>query len=804
MRQDLVFALRTFRKNPGFAAVVVASIALGIAANTTVFSIVNGLLFGSLPVKEPSRLVVFNGGNTTAWRNYVDFRDGSKDVFEGVSAHFPIAPASVGGRGEPERVWGQLVTANYFDVVKPPVALGRGFLPYEDEAPRRNAVVVLGHSLWMRRFGGDPSIIGREVMLSGFPYKVVGVTAPGYHGSDRGLAVEFWVPLSMVEQLVPDLGVERRGFRASRTASWLVVNARLRPGVTVEKATAAVGVIQGRIDDELKREKDKRRAVMLSESGGLIDGLDRKLLPLLAVMMIVVGLVLTIACANVANIMLAKASARRKEIGIRLAVGAPRSRLIRQLLTESILLSGAGAAVGFLLAWQAAAAISAIEPPMRLPIVFDFSPDWRVLTFTAALAVLSGILFGMAPAARATRPDLVTSLRNDTAALGSARRFGLRNTLVVLQVSVSVILLVGATLFLRSLRNAASIDTGMRPDGVLMMAFDPKLNGYSEERTKVLLQQLRSRVEAMPAVSSVTFLDSIPLSIGGTSFDFKLGESKSVNANVYYSGRRFFETMGIPLLRGRDFHAQDKDVAIINQTMAQRLFGDADPLGQDIVSEKAVYRVIGVSRDAKSRTLAEDPVNCAYLFLEGAPDKVISFYGISIVVKTTANVAGSMKAIRDQILSLDPNLAVFGEQSMREHVDNALMLPRISAALLGVCGATGLLLAAIGLYGVLSFGVRSRSREIGIRMALGAEKKAVLAMVTRQGLMLAGLGLVTGLVLAWMGSRYVASLLYGLNPADPFTFVAVPLVLLAVAAVAILVPAGRAAKVDPVLTLREE
>ena len=804
MRQDLVFALRTFRKNPGFAAVVVASIALGIAANTTVFSIVNGLLFGSLPVKEPSRLVVFNGGNTTSWRNYVDFRDGAKDVFQGVSAHFPIAPASVGGRGEPERVWGQLVTANYFDVVRPSVPLGRGFLPYEDEAPRRNAVMVLGHALWTRRFGGDPSIVGREVMLNGFPYKVVGIAAPGYHGSDRGLAVEFWVPLSMMEQLVPDLGVERRGFKSSRTANWLVVNARLRPGVTVERATAAVAVIQGRIDDELKREKDKRRAVMLSESGGLIDGLDRKLLPLLAVMMIVVALVLTIACANVANIMLAKASARRKEIGIRLAVGAPRARLMRQLLTESILLSGAGAAVGFLLAWQAAAVISAIEPPMRLPIVFDFSPDWRVLAFTATLAVLSGITFGLAPAVRATRPDLVTSLRNDTAALGSTRRFGLRNTLVVVQVSVSVVLLVGATLFLRSLRNAASIDTGMRADGVLMMAFDPKLNGYSEERTKILLHQLRSRVEAMPMVSSVTFLDSIPLSIGGTSFDFKLGESRSVNANVYYAGRRFFETMEISLVRGRDFHSQDKDVAIINQTMAQRLFGDADPLGQDIVAEKAVYRVIGVSRNAKSRTIAEDPVNCAYLFLEGSPDKVMSFYGISIAAKTTGNVAGSMKGIRDQILSLDPTLAVFGEQSMREHIDNALMLPRISAALLGVCGATGLLLAAIGLYGVLSFGVRSRTREIGIRIALGAEKNAVLAMVTRQGLMLAGLGLVTGLALAYLGSRYVSSLLYGLNPADPFTFVAVPLVLLAVAAVAILVPAGRAAKVDPVLTLREE
>lgn len=807
MRQDLLYALRTFGKNPGFTAVVVASIAIGIAANTTVFSIVNGLLFGSLPVHEPARLVSFNGGNTNSWRNYIDFRDGATNVFEGVSAHFPVAPASVGGRGEPERIWGQLVTANYFDVVGAPVTLGRGFLPHEDEAPGRNPVVVLSHALWTRRFGAEPSIVGQDVVLNGSRYRVVGVTARGFHGSDRGLISEFWAPLSMLGQLAPDMSRERMKLDSSRTSHWLVVNARLRPGVSLEQATAAVNVIQGRIDEELKREKARRKPLVLSQAGGLIDGLGTKLVPLLVVMMIVVALVLTIACANVANVLLARATARQKEIGIRLAVGAPRGRLLRQLLTESLLLSFAGAAVGFVLAWWAAASVAAFRLPLPIPIVFDFSPDWRVFAFTAGLAVISAILFGLAPALRATRPDVVTAIKNDTAALGTTRRFGLRNGLVVLQVALSIVLLVGATLFLRSLGNATSIDTGMRADGVLLMAFDPKLNGYSPERTRETLAQLRTRVESLPGVTSVSFLDSIPLSIGGTSFDFRLEDNKRANANVYYTGRRFFETIGIDILRGRDFDPvadRDGKVTIINQTMARQMFGNEEPLGRVITAESGQYRIIGVARDAKSRTLAEDPTNCAYLFLEASPEKVMSFYGISVLTRTSGNPAGTMKAVRASILALDPNLPVFGAETMQEHFDKALMLPRVCAALLGVFGGTGLLLAVIGLYGVMSYAVRSRTREIGIRMALGAESRGVLGMVTRQGLALAGVGLIAGLALAYAGARYLASFLYGLSPTDPFTFVVVPLVLLAVACVAIVVPARRAAKVDPLVALRYE
>jgi predicted permease len=396
MRQDLAYALRTFRKNPGFAAVVVASIALGIAANTTMFSIVNGLLFGSLPVRESSRLVSFGGG-TMSWRDYADFHDGAKDVFEGVAAHFPIVPASIGGRGEPERVWGQLVTANYFDVVGASIPLGRGFAPHEDEADGRNPVVVLSEAMWRRRFGEDRDVIGRDIVLNGTAFKVIGVARPGFRGTDRGLVSEFWAPLSMMGQLAPDLADKRIGRLTSRTSRWLMVTARLRPGVTLERASAAVNVVQGRIDDEMKRETAQRRPMVLSEAGGLLDGMGTKMLPLMAVLMTVVGLVLLIACANVANVLLARASARQKEIGVRLAVGASRARLLRQLLTESMLLSVMGGAVGFLLASWAARGISAFRIPLPIPIELDFTPDLRVFAFTAAVAVVSGILFGLAP-----------------------------------------------------------------------------------------------------------------------------------------------------------------------------------------------------------------------------------------------------------------------------------------------------------------------------------------------------------------------------------------------------------------------
>jgi predicted permease len=806
---DLRYALRTLTKSPGFTAVIITSVALGIGANATVFSIANGLLWGTLRVKDPGRLVVFNAGESFSYPDYKDYRDQTRAVFEGVFAHFPLAPASVGSAGEPERVWGQLVSGNYFALLGLNFTLGRPIRPEEDKVQGRDQVVVLSHNIWIRRFGGDANILGRSVMLNGHPFTVVGVAPAGFSGTDHGLVSDFWVPLADAEQIMPDLVEDNP--RENRNGQWLILNARLRPAVSLKQAAAALNAVKKGIDDTYRKdEKHHHPPITLSSAGGLIGGADMPALGVMSVLMVVVLLVLIVACANVANLLLARGTGRQKEIAVRLAIGANRWRLVRQFLTESVLLAFAGAAAGFVVAAAAAHALSRFQVPLPFPIIFDFNVDWRVLAFTAGLSLITALLFGLAPALRATDLDLVDALKNETSVFGRKVRFGVRNALVTVQVGSSLVLLVGAGLFLRSLQHASSIDIGFDPHNILLMAVDPKLHNYSHEKTEQFLAQLRERVAALPGVRSVTYVDSLPLSIGGISFDFKTtgdrpGTEQSVIADVYDVGTRFFEMMGIPLLRGRDFAKNDdKNVAIVNETMARHLFGNSDPLGRRIDRGKTSYTLIGVVRNSKSRRLGEGPVNCAYLFLEAAPENVPSFFGISIAVKTSVKPTMLSRPVRDEIAKLDPNLAVFGLETMQEHVDKSLLLPQISATLLGIFGAVGLTLAAIGLYGVMSYSVRRRTREIGIRMALGGRPGTVLAMVLRQGLALTGIGLAVGLAIAAGIGRLSAALLYGISGTDLAVFLVVPTVLVAVALVAIVIPARRAGRVDPAAALRSE
>jgi predicted permease len=810
VKQDLIFAARTLLKNPGFTAAVAVSVALAIAANSTVFGIVNGLLLGALPVREPSRLVSLNQGRTFSYPDYIDYRDQTSRVFEGLTAHFPFIPANLGGVGEPERIWGQVAAGNYFSVVGVMPAIGRPFTPQEDGTPGRNPVVVLGNGLWRRRFGATRNVIGRQVLLNGRSYTIIGVMPPGFHGTERAMLADFWVPLAMHGQIMPDLAKDNAA--GKRDNHWLMLNGRLKAGVSRQQAAAALNVIQRRLDDTYRKSEKPRDPIRLGDSGGLFGGADGFAIGFMAVLAVLVAMVLLIACANVANLMLARAIARQREIGIRLALGASRARLVRQLLTESVLLSVIGAAGGFALASGATVAISRFNLPLPLPIQFDFAPDARVLWFTAALAVLTGIVFGLAPALRATRPDLVAALKQQSTAFGGFRRLGMRNLLVVVQVALSLVLLAGAGLFLRSLQKAASIDIGMRPDRVLLMATNPKLSQYSPEKTRQYLAQLRARVSALPGVRSVSFLDSIPLSIGGTAFDLKAEgaaqgapDAKPVNTDVYYAGSHFFETMGLPLLRGRDFDKQtDAGSVILNQKAAQRLFQNTDPIGRRLTAENQAYEVIGITRDFKSRTLGEEPAAAAFFYLEARPEDVLSFYGISIVVKTAGDPNAMIRPVRQEIAALDPDLAVSGTETMDQHLDKALLIPRLSAVLLGVFGAVGLTLATVGLYGVMSYSVRRRTREIGIRMALGARAGGVLRLVATQGLALAGIGVAIGLALALLVSRFAASLLYGVSAYDPLTFIVVPALLLAVAVLAVLLPARRAAKTDPLTALRYE
>ena len=625
--QDIRYALRTLVKIPGFTAVIIISIALGIAANATVFSVANGLLWSVLPVKDPGRLVMFSEGQSFSYPDYADFRDQTTDIFEGgVVAHFALIPASLGGTGEPERVWGQAVSGNYFSVLGLNMRLGRPILPEEDRVMGRDQVVVLSHNLWRRRFGADAGIIGRGVVLNGQRYTVVGVAPMGFYGIVHGFVSEFWVPLAMAEQIMPDLATEPGG-RTKRDNQWLMLNARLKPGVSRARAVAAVNVVKKRLDDTYRKNDKRHETVSLQTAGGLIAGSATPAFGLMTVLMVVVGLVLMVACANVANLLLARATGRQKEIAIRLAIGASRRQLVRQLLTESLLLALAGAVPGFLLAAIAARAISSFQLPIPFPVVFDFNVDLRVAAFTVALSLLTAMLFGLAPALRATRPDLVGALKNESSALGRVRRFGMRNTLVVAQVALSMVLLATASLFLRSLGNASSIDIGFKADNVLLMTVDPKLHNYTREKTVQFLAQLRERVSALPGVRGVSFVDTVPLSIGGTSYGFNVDAANGrpqqrAEADVYSIGRGYFQTMGIPLLRGRDFDTKSPDEhgVIINETMAGHLFPNQDPIGRVLRADKTAYTVIGVARNTKSRTLGEGPANCAYVS-RGGPGK---------------------------------------------------------------------------------------------------------------------------------------------------------------------------------------
>ena len=813
--QDIRYTIRTLFRAPGFSFVVILSIALAFAANATVFSVANGLLWGVLPVRDPGRMVMFSEGESFSYPDYLDYRDQTSAIFEGgVAAHFPLIPASIGGKGAPERVWGQSVSGNFFPTLDVPMALGRSILPDDDTAARGH-VVVLSSGLWRRRFGADPNILNRDVALNGQHYTVVGVAPPGFYGVDRGIVSEFWVPLAVSEEIMPDLTADGSAIN-KRDNQWLMLDARLKPGVTRAQALVLVNVVKKRLDDAWHKDDKTHEKVTLQAAGGLIGGSITPAFTLMAVLMIVVGLVLLVACANVANLLLARATGRQKEIAIRLAIGAGRRQLVRQLLIESFLLALAGAGIGFLLAAVAARAISSFKLPLPFPIAFDFNVDWRVALFTLGLSVITALVFGLVPALRASRPDLVGSLKDGPAGFGRSSRSRMRNTLVVVQVSLSLVLLTTAGLFLRSLGNASSIDIGFKPANLLIMSVDPKIQNYSRDKTVQFLTQLRDRVSALPGVRSVSFVGIVPLSIGAAENKFDVDPAKgrpaqNVIALVNTVGAGYFQTMGIPLLRGRDFASQDftshpggQPAAIINETMAAHLFPGQNPIGRAVRQDKATYTIIGVARNSKSRTIGEKPSDAAYLFLNAAPEKATSFFGTTILVKTSMDPRALESSVRQQIAALDPNMAVFNAETMQEHVDKSLLLPRISALLLGIFGAIGLTLAAIGLYGVMSYSVRRRTREIGIRMALGAKRPTVLRMILRQGLILTAIGLAIGLAIALALGRFTASVLYGTSGTDLLTFVVVSVVLVATAAVAVLVPALRAAHVEPTTALRYE
>jgi predicted permease len=807
LHQDLSYSVRRLSKTPGFVLAVVMAIALGIAANSTIFSMVSRFVLRPAPVGNPDTLMSLHTThdgdrccNNFSWPLYNDVREQAHS-FSGVAAYYELLPASIGGRGEPERIWGQAATANYFDVAQLHMRLGRGFLAEEEHAP----VIVLSERVWRHRFGGDPGIIGKAVTVSGHPFTVVGVAPRGFHGLDLILDPEFWVPLGNVEQLAPSVPS-----RTSRDFHWLDVTGRLAPDVTRAEASAELATIAQRLAKAYP-DTDKGGGFLIDQAGSLPPRDRSTVLLFLTVLSVVVLLVLATACANVANLMLIQTASRQREMAVRISLGATRGALLRQMLMESVLLALGGGVLGTLFSLWATSALSAFQVPAPVPLDISLSVDWRVVLYTFVLSVLTGILCGLVPAWIASRPVLTRALKGEDALARPGRRITLRNALAVAQIAISLVLLSAAGLFLRSLAGASSVDIGFRSRNVLMVSVDPRIHGYSPERTTQFLAMLRERVAAMPGVVSVAATDSVPLSGGNRSdalhADGQPQHGPDPSVELYMATAGYFETMGIPRLTGRDFGNESPSgpkVAIINEALAEHLYGRTNPIGHSLSGGGATYQIIGVVKNIKSRTYGEQTRYVLFRSLAQNTGSDPSFLGYQLIIHYSGDPGAVIQATRAQIRMLDPNMAVYGVETMQQHLSKALFLPRLAGTLFGVFGFIGLTLAAVGLYGVISYSVAYRTHEIGIRLALGAPLSAIRGLVLRQGMSLIAIAIAIGMPVAWFAAKFSRSFLYGVRPHDPVTFLAVPLFLVAIALVACWVPARRATRTDPQTALRYE
>jgi predicted permease len=805
--QDLVFAIRTIRRQPGFTTAAVVSAALGIGAVSLIYGLVNSALFRPLPVQEPSRLVSITGVNLTkgkrgqsmSYPDIVDLREAQS--FEGIATYSSFMPATIATNGEPQRYWGAQTSANYFDVVRPAFAAGRGFDAASPEANDAQ-VVVLSYQLWHSRFNGDPAIVGRPIALNGRQVTVVGVTGPGFRGTERMFFSDFWLPFSADSAQAGSRFQDRGG-------QWALAVGRLRQNANLRTAAAEVDVIGGRLRTQFATNRD--RAFHVERAGQVNPGFRQIIVGLFLMLLLMSALVLFTACANIANLLLARASARRQEIATRLAIGAGRGRLVRQLLTESVLLGLLGGIGGFAIAQFGADSIGRSRIPLPLPIDVSVSLDYRVLLFCVALSIMTGVVFGLVPALRATRPDLISPIKEQPSRPGRSRRFGLRGLLVMSQMAMCMVLLICAGLFLRSLRAAAGIDIGFTQRNLLMMAFDPGLNGYTPAQTRRLLDAMRDAAGSMPGIESVSLTNSVPLSLEGTQNGFvpddKIGQPNgSILADIYAVGPGFFETLGIRMLAGADFRRGDPagGIAIVNQALADKAFPRQDVVGRRIQYFGRMIRITAVVATTKSRSIGEDPRPSLYFPLDDVLRGNDSQTGITLVVRTSGDPAGYVQDVRRRIHDLDPTLPLFDVRTMETHLSEAMYFPRVTALMFGLAGVMGLLIATIGIYGVVSFGVARQAKEIGIRIALGATRRQVLGQIVRQGLAPAIPGAVAGLAMALGLSRVAAGLLYGVSATDAVTFIGVPAFLLSIAALACFVPARRAASLDPMTALRTD
>ena len=831
---DLRQALRAFVKNPAFTAVVVLTLGLGIGANTAIYSLMDQVMVRLLPVKDPARLVVLDapGTNTGHRSSHSDYISGMSHpmfqqllarntVFSGMLAHYTVALHLSAG-GQTDNVDGDLVSGTFFDVLGLRPAAGRLFTPDDDRVPGGHPIVVLGHGFWRRRFAADPTVVGRMVRIDEHPMTIVGVAPPGFQGVEVGGSVDVYVPLMMQHEVIPTWEADH-GIGDWRTV-WLDVMARLRDGVSAEHAEAVLNVLYGQLlQEDLQHVKTpslrfraaflQKRIHLLPGGRGTSDLRYQSKTPLL-VLMGMVGLVLLIACANVANLLLARASSRQKEIAVRLALGASRSRLVRQLLIESVVFSLAGGLLGIgLAAWTGTLLLHAL-PSEQAARALSAEPDARVMLFALGLAVATGIVFGLVPALQATRPRLAPTLKDETASvIGGTSPFRFRKGLVVAQVALSLLLLIGAGLFTRSLVNLRGLDPGFQPERLLTFGVDPSLSGYGLQRRLALFKRLQDDVAAEPGVKSAS-LAEVALMTGSDSSStihvegYEAKEGEDMNPNFNGVGPAFFSTMGIPLLSGREFTDGDDaaapKVAVVNETFVRYFFGDKDPIGRRFgmgrKEEGFTVTIVGVARDGKAGRLREKPLRFVYIpYTQERDVGEMTFY-----VRSALDPEALGNRVRRIVQEADPGLPVTRLKTMRAQIRESLFVERMVASLSAAFGLLATLLAAVGLYGVMSYAVSLRTREIGIRVALGAERRAVLLMVLEEVAVMALMGVAIGLPSGYGLGRLIESQLYGITARDPLTFTVATATLLLSALLAGYIPAARATRVDPLVALRYE
>ncbi len=829
---DLKLALRVFAKSPVFAGIVVLTLALGSGANTAIFTLLDQVMLRLLPVERPYRLVVLHApGSFSGWSSsqsdtvdpvsqpmYEGLRDRTP-VFSGVLAHYRT-PIHLSVSGETDNVSGDMVSGTFFQVLGLRPALGRLFTPDDDRVPSGHPVIVLGHGYFQRRFGGDPGVVGRTLSVNNHPMTVVGVAPPGFDGVEVGASIDVYVPLSMQQEVQPTWG-KRLGDWRSR---WLTCVARLKDGVSVEEGRAGANVVYRQlIEEDLQHlqapsERQKRlfreKSLELLPGGRGTSGLRDQSGTPLVVLMGMVGLVLLIACANVASLLLTRASSRHKEIAVRIALGASRFRLVRQCLVESVALSVAGGIVGLLLAYWVGEALIRALPFEEAARTLTAAPDMRVGLFTLTLSVLTGVVFGLVPAIKASRSDLTPALKSEaTAVVGGGGHFRLRKGLVVAQVALSLLLLIGAGLFTRSLKNLRALDPGFRADRLLAFSVDPALNGYDYNHRVDILRRIQEEIAAEPGVASVSAAEVVLLTDSNSSstvrvegYESKEGENLNPNFNSVAPG--FFATLGIPLVAGRDLGPTDlvgaPKVAVVNEVFARYFFKNENPIGRrfGLGRRENGYdiEIVGVVRDGKAANLREDTRRFVYV----PYTQEESVGGLTFYVRSTVDLDGVGSRLRAAVRRVDAGLPVTDMKTMTVQIGESLFVERMVASLSAAFGLLATALAAIGLYGVMSYAVTMRTREIGLRVALGADQRAVLLLVLREVAVLAVLGVAIGLPGGYGLGRLVESQLFGLTARDPLTFGVATVALLATALLAGLIPAARAARVDPMTALRYE